>query len=140
MRCTIVLPVLLLAAPLAPPGAADPDPFVAETHQASLKLREEALRRTIARDAAWPPGVWGDNHWTLSALYMQVKMDAANARLLRQANDYIESKPAPRPDLPGKRVFIGEYGFPASRHTPEEQDRRSRAVMRVGLPAVVEAP
>lgn len=127
MRCTIVLPVLLLAPILALPVAADPDPFVAETHQASLKLREEALRRTIARDAACPPGVWGDNLWTLSALYLQ-------------ANDYIESKPAPRPDLPGKRVFIGEYGFPASRHTPEEQDRRARAVMRVGLPAVVEAP
>ena len=53
--------------------------------------------------------------------------------LLRRALDYIESKLAPRPELPGKRVFIGEYGFPASRHTPEEQDRRSRAVMRVGL-------
>jgi hypothetical protein len=30
-------------------------------------------------------------------------------------------------------VFIGEYGFPAIRHTPQEQDRLSRQVMRAGL-------
>ena len=43
----------------------DGEQLVAETHKASLKLREEALRKTIAKDSAWPPGIWGDNLWTL---------------------------------------------------------------------------
>lgn len=69
---------------------ADSDERVAETHKASLKLREEALRRTIAKDTCWPHGIWGDNLWTLSALYLNEKVDVANARLLKQANDYID--------------------------------------------------
>ena len=69
---------------------ADHEKLVAETHKASLKLREEALRKTIAKDTAWPPGIWGDNLWTLSALYLNEKVDEANARLLKQANDYID--------------------------------------------------
>ena len=70
---------------------ADLDQLVAGTHNASLKLREEALRKTIAKDTAWPPGIWGDNLWTLSALYLNEKVEAANARLLKQAKDYIAS-------------------------------------------------
>jgi len=49
------------------------------------------------------------------------------------ALDYIESKLPPRPGIPGKRVWIGEYGFPAFAHSPSEQDRLSRQVMRAGL-------
>ena len=30
-------------------------------------------------------------------------------------------------------MFIGEYGFPAERHTPHEQDAKSRKVMRAAL-------
>ncbi len=67
----------------------DLDRLVAETHKASLALREQALRKTIAKDTAWPPGIWGDNLWCLSALYLNKKVDAANARLLKQATDYI---------------------------------------------------
>jgi len=52
---------------------------------------------------------------------------------LRPALDYIESKLPRKPGLPGKRVFIGEYGFPAVHHSPEAQDARSREVMRAGL-------
>ena len=86
---------------------ADQDKLVADTHAASLKLREEALRKTIAKDSAWPPGIWGDNLWTLSALYLNEKVDEANARLLKQANDYIDmtrkrgNSPAPTPEHPG---------------------------------------
>lgn len=81
--------------------------LVAETHKASLKLREVALRKTIAKDTCWPTGIWGDNLWTLSALYLNEKVDKANARLLKQANDYIEmtrkrgKSPAPTPEQPG---------------------------------------
>jgi hypothetical protein len=41
--------------------------------------------------------------------------------------NHIESKlkPKPGPGIRGKRVFIGEYGFPARRYTPEEQNRKS---------------
>jgi len=49
------------------------------------------------------------------------------------ALDYIESKLPPKPGIPGKRVWIGEYGFPAFAHSPSEQDRLSRQVMRAGL-------
>ena len=99
MKHTLTLLAVLLLAPLAalpatedlPSGIssdkADLDQLVAETHKASLKLREESLRKTIAKDTCWPPGVWGDNLWTLSALYLNEKVAEANARLLKQAND-----------------------------------------------------
>ena len=54
-------------------------------------------------------------------------------KLLKQALDYIESKLQPKPGIPGKRVWIGEYGFPTCNVSPEEQDRLSRQVMRTGL-------
>ncbi len=70
---------------------------VADTHTASLKLRDAALRKTIAKDMTWPYGIWGDNLWCLSALYLNEKVEIANARLFKQANDFIASKPAQRP-------------------------------------------
>jgi hypothetical protein len=42
---------------------------------------------------------------------------------------HIESRMKPKPGVAGKRVFIGEYGFPARRYTPEEQNRKSLEVM-----------
>ena len=85
--------------------AADADALVAKTHAASLALRREALRKTIARDTCWPGGVWGDNLWCLAALYLNEKTDEANARLLARAKDYIASNPASTsrtsPDAPG---------------------------------------
>ncbi len=81
--------------------------LVAETHAASLKLREEVLRKTIVKETCWPSGVWGDNLWCLAALYLNEKTEAANARLLKQAKDYIErtrkskSALAPTPEEPG---------------------------------------
>ena len=58
---------------------ADFDQFVAQTHKDSLKLRETALHKTIAKDTCWPRGVWGDNLWCLAALYLNEKVDMANA-------------------------------------------------------------
>jgi len=52
---------------------------------------------------------------------------------LRAALDFIEAKLPPKPTLGGKRVFIGEYGFPAESHSPAEQDGKSREVMRTAL-------
>ena len=79
---------------------ADLDQLVAKTHNASLKLREVALRKTIAKDTAWPGGIWGDSLWCLSALYLNERVDEANTRLLKQANDFIalNRDPAVTPD------------------------------------------
>ena len=83
------------------------DALVAETHKVSLKLREETLRKTIVKDTCWPQGIWGDNLWTLAALYLNEKVDIANARLLKQANDFIDMNrkgggtAAPTPEKPG---------------------------------------
>ena len=52
---------------------------------------------------------------------------------LKHALDYIESQLPPKPEIPGKRVFVGEYGYPAIDHSPEKQDELSRAVMRACL-------
>src|ERR1051325_3485409 len=48
--------------------------------------------------------------------------------------NYIESKLKPKPGIPGKRVFIGEYSYEIlNQHTPQEQDELARIVMRTGL-------
>lgn len=52
---------------------------------------------------------------------------------LPEALDYLQSRIKPKDGTSGKRVFIGEYGFPVDRYTPQEQDKLSRRVMRVGL-------
>ncbi|MDF2441438.1 MAG: hypothetical protein JWN98_2422 [Abditibacteriota bacterium] len=52
---------------------------------------------------------------------------------LIEALNYIESKLPPKPNIRGKRVFIGEYGFPARQNPPHQQDDRSRRVMRAAL-------
>lgn len=67
------------------------DRLVTETQTASSQMREQALRKTIAKDTCWPDGVWGDNLWCLAALYLNEKTDLANERLLKAANEYIET-------------------------------------------------
>jgi len=57
----------------------------------------------------------------------------ADAELLERALNYIESKLAAKPGIVGKRVFLGEYGFPSIRHAAAEQDALSRRVMQAGL-------
>lgn len=52
---------------------------------------------------------------------------------LKAALNFIESKLPVKPGISGKRVFIGEYGFPSCFHSQAEQDRLSRQVMRTGL-------
>lgn len=49
------------------------------------------------------------------------------------ALSHIEAKLKPRPGISGKRVFIGEYGFPARRYTPEQQNQKSIEAMIAGL-------
>ena len=91
--------------------------LVAKTHQASLAARERALRKTIARDTAWPSGVWGDNLWCLAALYLDERTDEANRRLLDQAkasnllnqSKVPESLPEDSGNLPWTFFSITDY-------------------------------
>lgn len=48
---------------------------------------------------------------------------------LINALTFIESKLGAKPSIPGKRVFIGEYGFPAKTYTPQETDEKTRLVL-----------
>lgn len=54
---------------------------------------------------------------------------------LKRALDYIESKlPPKKTDFPGRRVIVGEYGFPLKyTKTPEAQDANMRAVAAAAL-------
>ena len=63
------------------------------------------------------------------------KMEVSEIRdRLVPALDYIESKLTPKEGIEGRRVFIGEYGFPLRiMKSPEKQDRYSREVARVSL-------
>lgn len=59
-------------------------------------------------------------------------------QLLRETLDYLERQLAPKPGIQGKRVFIGEYGFPLRkdgrvRNTAAQQNARSLAVIRAAL-------
>jgi len=53
--------------------------------------------------------------------------------MLKAALSFIETQLPAQRGLEGRRVFIGEYGFPADRFPPPEQDRLSRQVIRAGL-------
>jgi hypothetical protein len=52
---------------------------------------------------------------------------------LPPALDYLAAQLLPKPGIAGQRVFIGEFGFPTVRYSPQEQDALSRQVMRAGL-------
>ncbi len=62
--------------------------------------------------------------------------DALNGDLevnLTRSLDYIASKLPPKRGISGKRVLIGEYGFPARSYSPQEQNARSCRVLRTAL-------
>ena len=52
---------------------------------------------------------------------------------LKAALSFIESKLPPKPGITGKRVWIGEYGFPTDQFSAAKQDAMARGVMRAGL-------
>ena len=52
---------------------------------------------------------------------------------LGEVLDFIESKLPPKPAIKGKRVWIGEYGFAARHYTPQQQNEKSREVMKAAL-------
>lgn len=52
---------------------------------------------------------------------------------LRKSLSYIEAKLPPRAGLEGKRVFIGEFGYPAKTFDPKKQAEWTKKVLRAGL-------
>ena len=58
--------------------------------------------------------------------------DDTGSHLIRSL-DYIASKLPPKAGMSGKRVFLGEYGFPARQYPPQEQNARSCRVLRTAL-------
>ncbi|WP_428387671.1 hypothetical protein [Mucisphaera sp.] len=70
---------------------------------------------------------WGGQHGTYEGEELE--------RRLWDGLDYIESKLRPREGLPpGKRIWIGEYGYPLeTMKTPEAQEAISRATAAVAL-------
>jgi hypothetical protein len=52
---------------------------------------------------------------------------------LPEALDYIESKLPPKPAIKGKRVWIGEYGYPACNFSAQEQAARTRRLIKTAL-------
>jgi endo-1,4-beta-mannosidase len=58
---------------------------------------------------------------------------ASDPQLLKQALSFIESKLPAKPGFSGKRVFIGEFGFPAVKYSPAEQELKSRHVLQAAL-------
>lgn len=58
----------------------------------------------------------------------------STATNLHDALDYIESHLKPKNGIPeGKRVWIGEYGNPASKYNEMMQDKRSKWTIKAGL-------
>jgi hypothetical protein len=55
-------------------------------------------------------------------------------KTLKECLDFLESHLSPKPNLPeGKRVWIGEYGFPSMNFDDETQNLRSTWTIKTGL-------
>jgi hypothetical protein len=52
---------------------------------------------------------------------------------LPAALDFMQSRLKPKPGLPEKRVFIGEFGAPARSYNPQQQSDRIREVSAVAI-------
>jgi hypothetical protein len=64
---------------------------------------------------------------TNSSSYVNLEKD------MHTALDYIEQNMKPKPGITGKRVFIGEYGFPSKNIGAQVQNDRARMVMKATL-------
>ncbi len=62
---------------------------IAEARERSMDQRMQRMQQTVAtaRDRMFPPGIWGDTLWALSALMVEEKVEEANALLLNNTNE-----------------------------------------------------
>lgn len=119
---------------------------VAETHKASLAIRKRALHRFLTTEKRFPPNKWGENLWCLTALYLNQKVDEANAILYERAKAFVDATDAPGyvaphekhvgPEWPFGFFSIGEYFrtyalfHSASAHFPGRLEPGTEAVMK----------
>ena len=92
--------------------------LITDTHRKSLAARKRVLREVVAKDSCWPHGVWGDTMWALAALYLNEKVEEANARLLKHAKAYVSARgesgqntfaPGHGKDTPWAYFALGDY-------------------------------
>ncbi len=87
MNKTLVIIGILLSFLLSF-GAQSSGNLVEKVHAASVKRRAEVLNEAVGKETLWPaPGAqaWGDVMWALSLLYLNERVDEANARILSLA-------------------------------------------------------
>jgi hypothetical protein len=99
---------------------------------AEVNLARKAMKggRTLTNDVLPRTGV----DFVSYSSYDSLTADAGTVGdRLKEALDYVESRLRPKPSIVGKRVFIGEYGFPAQHHSPARQADLSRAVARAAV-------
>lgn len=110
-----------------------PDSGVRLYHYTEVNLVRKAMRgeHCLTNDVLPHTGV----DYVSYSCYDTINRCRGNAREeLHRALDHIESKLKEKKGIAGKRVFIGEYGFPLDgRTTPALQDEYSRDVCRAAL-------
>ncbi len=122
--------------------------LVAEIHRKSTAARMKELRDTV-HSGSWLPEGWGDTNWALAALYLNERVDEANARLLKRSTTYIESargakQPDFKPETSKESFPCGYFGMTdyvrilclfhaGSGHYPGRLSAKTEAAMREAL-------
>lgn len=72
MRIRVMLVSVVCLFAVGIQAQADPtlDALVADVHAASMARRTNVLSDAIGVETLWPSGVWGDNMWALSLLFL----------------------------------------------------------------------
>lgn len=101
-------------------------------HYTEVNLAQKAMRggKTLTNDVLPKTQVDFVSYSSYDSLIGEGETLRAN---LKKALDYIETKLPAKPGVPGKRVFIGEYGFPRINVGPEKQATLSRDVIQAAL-------
>lgn len=102
-------------------------------HYTEVNLVNKALegKKCLTNDVLPHTAV---DYVSYSAYDVTVPNRGRSRALLQRALDHIESKLPAKPGIPGKRVFVGEFGFPLElTKTPEQQDAFSREVILAAL-------
>ncbi len=120
---------------IADARAANPDSDVKVWHYTELNRPTDALYQEFDRIANKVlPDVDVDyvSYSSYDVTAFNLEYTTMRAKL-HQVLDYIESKMVPKPGITGKRVFIGEYGYPGTAYGEATQDNYSRMVMKASL-------
>ena len=64
--------------------------LIAETQVASTNVRQKALQKFLNADKVFPDGLWGENLWCLTALYLNERTAEANEKLYTRAKQFLD--------------------------------------------------